>query len=55
MNASRLVITGLEPTHTMIHEDTFMQRAELRTTHEEADISAVQQMIQLAPEDVRSI
>ena len=54
-NASRFVVTGHDPTPIEIYNDRVMPRDDIRTTHEEADVIIVQQMVQLGSIGVQNI
>ena len=52
---SRLVVTGPDPVPFEIYNGTTTQRNDLRTTHEEADIIIVQQMVHLCSQDIQCV
>lgn len=47
-NGNRLVVTGAEPIPIEICEGVLKERPDLRTTHEEADVMIIQQVVHLA-------
>ena len=47
-NGKRLIVTGADPIPMEICEGIMRDRPDLRTTHEEADVIIVQQVVQLA-------
>ena len=54
-NASRFVVTGPDPTPIEIYKGRVTPRDDIRTTHEEADVIIMQQMVQLATRGVQNI
>lgn len=47
----KLVLTGCDPTPLEVKDGNFMLRGELKTTHEEAGVVMVQQMVHLAKKE----
>ena len=54
-NALSFVVTGSGPTRIEIYKGRVTPRDDIRTTHEEADVIIVQQMVQLASIGVQNI
>ena len=53
--STRLTITGDQPTPIQLYENTVTNRADLRATHEEADVIMVQQMVKVAEKGCSNI
>ena len=54
-NGNSLVITGPDPTPVQICDEQVIQRIDLRTTHEEADVVIIQQVLYLASIGIKNI
>ncbi len=54
-NGKALVVTGSEPTPMQVIDGQVMERQDLRTTHEEADVIIAQQVVHLAETGHNSI